>query len=178
MRKQAALAVLVLSLAGGRARADVVDKAANGFTIKVVLDVAAPPDVVYTSLVRHVGEWWDPAHTYSGAARNLSIVVQPGGCFCEALPGGGGVQHATVVNLVPGKMLRMTGALGPLQQSGASGAMTWQIEAAPKGSVLTFTYVVGGYIAGGVDTMATPVDQVMTRQVQLLKAYSEKVARN
>jgi uncharacterized protein YndB with AHSA1/START domain len=157
-------------------RGEVVDKAANGFTIKVVLPVAAPPATVYTSLVRNIGEWWDKEHTYSGDARNLSIVAEPGGCFCERLPAGG-VQHGTVVNVLPGQMLRIAGSLGPLQEAGTSGAMTWQIEKTATGSTLTFTYAVGGYHPGGLDKLAPIVDTVVTHQVQLLKAYSEKAAR-
>jgi uncharacterized protein YndB with AHSA1/START domain len=158
------------------ARGEVVDKAANGFTVKVVLQVAAPPGTVYTSLVRHVGEWWDGEHTYSGDAKNLSIIPEPGGCFCETLPAGG-VQHGTVVNVAPGKLLRIVGSLGPLQESGTSGAMTWQIEPSGTGSKLTFTYAVGGYVAGGLEKLAPIVDGVLNHQVQLLKIYSEKVAR-
>ena len=47
-------AALLLALIGlaSPARGEVVDKAANGFTIKVVLEVAAPPETVYTALVR------------------------------------------------------------------------------------------------------------------------------
>src|SRR5688572_28908411 len=109
-----ALAGVVLLLAAP-SRGEVVDKAANGFTIKVVVAVAAPPQTVYTALVRHVGEWWEKEHTYSGDARNLSIVPEPGGRFCEMLPTGG-VQHGTVVNVAPGQLLRIAGSLGPLQE--------------------------------------------------------------
>jgi uncharacterized protein YndB with AHSA1/START domain len=172
------LAVLLLvTLAGAvPARGEVVDKAANGFTVKIVLQVAAPPETVYTALVGHVGEWWDSEHTYSGSAKNMSIVAEPGGCFCERLPAGG-VLHGTVVYAAPGKMLRMVGALGPLQQAGVSGAMTWQMEKSGTGSKLTFTYSVGGYFAGGLDQLAPVVDAVMARQAQLLKEFSEKTAR-
>jgi len=171
------VAVLLLALTGLviPARAEVIDKAANGFTIKVVLQVDAPAETVYTSLVRHVGEWWDPDHTYSGDAKNLSIIAEPGGCFCEVLPAGG-VQHGTVVNVAPGKLLRMIGSLGPLQEAGISGAMTWQMEKRGTGSTLTFTYAAGGYYPGGLDRLATVVDSVLTHQAQLLKNYSEKVA--
>ncbi len=169
--------LLLLVLAGAApARADVTDKASNGFTVKVVLDVAAPPETVYTSLVRDVGEWWDKDHTYSGDAKNLSIAAAPGGCFCETLPGGG-VQHGTVVYVAPGRMLRIAGSLGPLQEAGVSGAMTWLMEKGGSGSKLTFTYSAGGYYPGGLDQLASIVDGVLTHQAQLLKAYSEKVAR-
>jgi len=166
------LAALVMATP---ARGEVSDKASNGFTVKVVLQVAAPPETVYTSLVRHVGEWWDSEHTYSGDAKNLSIVAQPGGCFCEVWPAGG-VQHGTVVNVAPGRLLRINGSLGPLQEAGVSGAMTWQIAKSGTGSTLTFTYSAGGYFPGGLDTIAPAVDMVLTRQAQLLKAHAEKAA--
>lgn len=170
-------AVLLLTLAGlaAPARAEVVDKAANGFTVKVVLQVAAPPETVYTSLVRFVGEWWDPEHTYSGDAKNLSIVAEPGGCFCEILPAGG-VQHGTVVNVAPGKLLRVAGSFGPLQEAGVSGAMTWQMEKSGTGAKLTFTYAAGGYYPGGLERLAPVVDTVLAHQAQLLKAHAEKAA--
>jgi hypothetical protein len=36
------------------------------------------------------------------------------------------------------------------------------------------TYVVGGYAPGGLDRLAAPVDDVLSQQVQLLKAHVEK----
>jgi uncharacterized protein YndB with AHSA1/START domain len=158
------------------ARGEVVDKATNGFTVRVVLQVAAPPETIYTSLTRHIGEWWDAEHTYSGNPKNMSILAQPGGCFCETLPTGG-VMHGTVVYVDQGKMLRIVGALGPLQQAGVSGAMTWQMEKSGTGSKLTFTYSVGGYFPGGLDQLASVVDMVTARQAELLKEFSEKAAR-
>jgi uncharacterized protein YndB with AHSA1/START domain len=171
----AALVAMVVGLAVPM-RGEVVDKAANGFTIKVVVRVAAPPATVYTALVRDIGEWWDKEHTYSGDAKKLSIVPEPGGCFCEMLPAGG-VQHGTVVNVAPGQMLRIVGSLGPLQETGTSGTMTWQVEKSSTGSTLTLTYAAGGYFPGGLDKLAPAVDTVLSHQVQLLKAYAEKVAR-
>ena len=152
--------------------ADVVNQTAGGFTVKTTVPVAAPPERVFRALV-DVGSWWSKDHTYSGDARNLSIAAQPGGCFCEKLPSGGGVEHGRIVNLVPASLLRIDTALGPLQELGVSGSMTWQIAATGQGSTLTMTYVVGGYAAGGLDKLASPVDQVLSQQVQLLKAYVE-----
>jgi hypothetical protein len=81
--------------------------------VKITLSIHAAPADVYRSLI-HVGDWWNSQHTYSGSSRNLSIEEKPMGCFCEKLPTGGGVRHMEVVHVVPGKMLGMTGALGPL----------------------------------------------------------------
>jgi uncharacterized protein YndB with AHSA1/START domain len=129
---------------------------------------------VFRALV-DVGSWWSKDHTYTGDAGNLSIAAQPGGCFCEKLPNGGGVEHGRVVNVAPGALLRLDGALGPLQELGVSGSMTWQIAASGQGSTLTMTYVVGGYAPGGLDKLAAVVDQVLSQQVGLLKAHAEKM---
>jgi hypothetical protein len=87
-----------------------------------------------------VGRWWDREHTYSGDAKNLSIDPRPGGCFCEALPPhGGGVQHAMVVLAIPGKTLRMVGGLGPLQESGLAGALTFEFADRGAGTYVTMS---------------------------------------
>jgi uncharacterized protein YndB with AHSA1/START domain len=171
------LAVVVLMAFAARASADVVDQSASGFTIRATVPVAATPDRVFRALV-DVGSWWGREHTYSGDAKNMSIAPQPGGCFCEKLPDGGGVEHGRVVNVVPGRLLRLDTALGPLQEMGVAGSMTFQIAASGQGaaqSTLTMTYVVGGYTPGGLDKLAPLVDQVLSQQVQFLKAHVEKV---
>jgi len=163
---------LLLLLTAGPIAAEVVDRSPNGFTIKATVAVAAMPDAAFRALV-DVGSWWDKDHTYSGDARSLSIVPQPGGCFCEKLPNGGGVEHGRVVSVVPGSLLRLQSALGPLQELGVSGSMTWQITKAATGSTITMTFAVGGY-APALEKLAPLVDQVMMRQVSLLKAYLDK----
>ena len=85
------VAVVLLALP---ARADVVDAAPNGFSIRVTTDVNAVPAVVFRA-IGQVASWWDSDHTWSGSAANLSIDLRAGGCFCETLPGGA-VQHMTV----------------------------------------------------------------------------------
>ena len=177
MRSRCSAVLFVLALAGlaapGRAAADVIDQSAGGFTVKTTVQVAAPADRVFRALV-DVGSWWGKDHTYSGDARNMSIAAQPGGCFCEKLPNGGGVEHGRVVNVRPGALLRLDTALGPLQELGVSGSMTWQIAASGPGSTVTMTYVVGGHAPGGLDKLAAVVDQVLSQQVGLLKTHVEK----
>jgi uncharacterized protein YndB with AHSA1/START domain len=169
------LALACLALGWSTAGADVRVRGPSGFTLRTTVTVAASPERLYQHLL-DPGAWWDREHTYSGDAKNLTLVAQPGGCFCEKLPGGGAVEHGRVVHVSTGKMIRLSGALGPLQELAVTGTMTWQIEPAGQGksSALTMTYAVGGYVPGGLDTLAEPVDGVLTRQVQLLKAYAEK----
>jgi uncharacterized protein YndB with AHSA1/START domain len=164
--------IALMLLAAGPVAADVVDRSPNGFTIKGSVPVAVTPDAAFRAIV-DVAAWWDKDHTYSGDARNLSVVPQPGGCFCEKLPNGGGVEHARVVHVAPGSLLRLDGALGPLQELGVSGSLSWEITKAAGGSTIAMTYAVGGY-APTLEQLAPLVDQVMMRQLSLLKAHLDK----
>ncbi len=164
---------LVLVLAAGPASAAIVDAQPNGFKVERTAAIAASPDKVYAALIQP-GQWWTSEHTYSGDAHNLTLDPKAGGCWCEALPDGGSAQHMRVVYVDPGKALRVTGGLGPLQALGVAGALTWTIKPASGGGVeLTQTYVVGGYAPGGLAALAAPVDGVLGLQLARLKAYVE-----
>ncbi len=164
--------LFVLLMAPAAVAADVVNVSAAGFTSRFIVTVPGTPEAAYATVV-NVKEWWDKDHTYSGDSRNLSIAAVPGGCFCEALPGGG-VQHGTVGLAWPGRMLRIMGALGPLQEMGVAGAMTWQFEKAPDGTKITFTYVVGGYPTMPFDKLAPLVDGVLAGQMKAIEAYARR----
>jgi uncharacterized protein YndB with AHSA1/START domain len=155
------------------AHADVVDSAANGFTVKFTVVVQSTPADVYKHLVHNVGDWWSSAHTYSGDAHNLSIDDKAGGCFCEKLADGGGVQHMVVVNAQPGKKLVLRGSLGPFQTTGTEGSMSIALSTDADGTKLEVTFAVGGYMAGGMDKLAAPVNGVLTEQFTRLKNYVE-----
>src|SRR4051794_23077400 len=91
-------ALILAALISAPARADVVDATDAGFAIKVAVDVDAAPAAVFRALTTQVGRWWSADHTFSGSSSNLTIDPQPGGCFCEKLPGGG-VQHMVVTHV-------------------------------------------------------------------------------
>jgi hypothetical protein len=173
MLRKIAVAVWLYALAQSLAVAEVADSAANGFTIKIAMNIRASPADVYARLVHSVGQWWSSEHTFSGDARNLSIDERAMGCFCEKLPGGGSVRHMEVVFFAPGKMLRMSGGLGPLQGIGATGSMSIGLSAADGGTKLEVTYAVVGYQPQGMNAWATPVDGVLTEQFTRLKSYIE-----
>jgi hypothetical protein len=124
-------------------------------------------------LIRNVGDWWNPEHTYSHDAHNLSIDEKPMGCFCEKLPNQGGIRHMEILYIDPGKVLVMTGALGPLQPLAATGSMTIRFSPAPAGTKLDVNYAVAGYLAGGMASWAAPVDAMLSEQFTRLKAYIE-----
>jgi hypothetical protein len=166
-------AALLLALLPAGAYPEVADSSAAGFTVKIATRIEASPAAVYRGFMR-VGEWWDSEHTWSGDARNLSMEEKVTGCFCERLPGGGGVRHLEIVNLVPGKSVVLTGGLGPLQSLAATGTMSVEFAADGPATKLTLTYAVSGYLPAGLNTWAAGVDSVLSAQVARLKKHAEK----
>lgn len=170
---RAAVAVSVLSATAHQAAADVLDSTASGFTVQTTVQVAAPAAAVYDALTGSVDKWWDEAHTWSGRAANLTIDAKPGGCFCEKLPGGG-VQHMTVIFADRGKMLRMTGGLGPLQSMAVAGVLTFSLKELGGRTTLECTYTVLAYTKQDLTALAPLVDRVTAGQVARLKAFIER----
>ncbi|MEQ1757138.1 MAG: SRPBCC domain-containing protein [Vicinamibacterales bacterium] len=144
----------------------------TGFKTRVQKDIRATPEKVYAAFLQ-IGQWWSPGHTYSGDASNLSLEARPGGCFCERLPNGGGVEHLRVVYLAPGEAIRLSGALGPLQALGVNGSLTVEFKAASTRTVVEMTYAVGGFSEGGFNQLAPAVTGVLTEQMNRLQSFIE-----
>ena len=70
-------------------------------------------------------------------------------------------------------LLRMSGALGPLQGSGLAGSLTLQFKPAGEGTQLLLQYAVGGFFEGGFTKLAPAVDAMLAGQLQRLKRYVE-----
>jgi len=174
MFRPTALVILCVSAAAAaRSHAAVLDVSSSGFVTRSEVLINAAPAVVYATLLHDVGKWWNPEHTYSGKSANLSIEARVGGCFCERLEHGGAVEHAHIINLQPGTLVRMTGAFGPLQSSGVAGTLSWTLAAADGGTRVQMSYSVGGYMQGGFASIAPPVDAVLSGQLDRLKAFAE-----
>lgn len=164
-------AAAALSLAGA-AQAEVVDTNANGFRLKSVLRIKAPPERVFDA-IGELGRWWDPEHSYSGDAKNITFPLKAGGCWCETIPGGGSVQHGTVVLAWREKgLIRAHAALGPLQDEGVAAALYFQMKPKDGGTELIVTYNVGG-ARDYIQKAAPGVDGVLTGGWARLKRYVE-----
>jgi uncharacterized protein YndB with AHSA1/START domain len=136
--------------------------------------VAAPPLRVYQLFVNEIDQWWNPEHTYSGDSGNLWLQPNPGGCFCETLANGGGIEHAEVVYVVPGELVRMRSSLGPLQEYAVYGSWTWTFAPVGQGETrVTMQYNVAGSFPGGLDKAADIVNTVLADQVGRLKKHTE-----
>lgn len=165
-------ALLLLSVAAV-SFAEVMDKSASGFLVRNTVTVTAKPASVYAA-ISEPSKWWEAAHTWSGDAKNLSLVARVGGCFCERLSSGGEVQHMSVIYADPGKLLRLSGALGPMQESGVVGTLTFDLKPSGEGTQITMTYSAGGYFQGGMQALAAPVDQVLVAQLAgLVKLFGK-----
>lgn len=171
-----ALVPLLLALAPAPASAELAPGITSGFEVRLVRELHTTPATAYRVAVHDVGRWWNPAHTYSGVAANLSLQDRPGGCFCERLAGGG-VQHLQVVYVERGKQLRLLGGLGPLQELAAQGAMTWRFERAGDGTRMTWTYRVAGLEPAAAASLARVVESVVTEQADRLTRRLEGTAR-
>ena len=162
---------LAIPWAGGNARAAVRDTHENTFTIESSARTAAPPAAVYAAFGK-VSAWWDPEHTWSGSAKNLSLQLQAGGCFCEKLGGGGSVQHGRVLFAQPGVTLRLDAPLGPLQDMAVVGVLTFKFAPQDGGTLISMTYRVSGTFRMESEKLAPIVDQVLQTQLDRLVAYT------
>lgn len=164
----------------GGASAKVAEVSDRGFIVRHAAEVPGGVDEVWALLLKPA-QWWDSEHTWSGDAANLSIEPRAGGCFCEVLPNvtspraspRGGVEHLRVVYIERPRVLRMTGALGPLQAEAVNGTLTVQIKPVASASDKTqilLEYVVGGYARTPFPQLAPGVDGMLGEQLRRLAA--------
>jgi uncharacterized protein YndB with AHSA1/START domain len=132
----------------------------DGFVSRSEALIPQAPTSVWAALINWSG-WWDPAHSYSG---------KPGGVVLEPRAGGrlhedsarGSVEHARVVNALPPTLLRLHGGFGPLQSLPVNAVLDFTLKAEGTGTRLTMTYRVAGAPVSKLDTLAAPVDAVMS----------------
>lgn len=154
-------------------QAEVKDATASGFTIENTRVAAADPQTAWNALVDDVDQWWPKDHSWWGAASKLSIDARAGGCFCERA-GAQQAQHMQVTFVDPGKLLRMTGGLGPLQGMGLHGALEFRLAPEGEGTRVTLWYRAGGYTPDDLSKFAPVVDQVQGIQLGGLADYLAK----
>lgn len=175
------------TLIAAPANAEIKSQSETGFVVGYTAEVLAKPEDVWKRLLVPK-EWWNPAHSWSGKTDGFYIDAQAGGCFCELLQDKatdgsvkprGSVEHMRVLFADPGKVLRMTGALGPLQSEAMQGTLTVAMEPLKDGAGtrISLSYVVGGYMRYKVADISPAVDAMLTDQFQrLIKPMGKVVA--
>jgi hypothetical protein len=173
--------ILTAALFATPLHAEVADKSDAGFVVRGDAAIAKAPLEVWATLIAPA-KWWSKAHTWSGDATSLYIDAQASGCFCELLPINkdapagtrrGSVEHMHILFSDPGRLLRMSGALGPLQGEAAHGTLSVTLSPDGEATKLRWEYVVGGYMRMPVDQIAPAVDGVLTEQFSRLAALLE-----
>ena len=155
------------------ATAEVVSADAHGFEVTHSVNLVIPIGQAYAAFGR-LGSWWGDEHTYSGKAANMRLALQPGGCFCEAIPTGGGVEHMRVAVVQPNERIVMTGGLGPVLYEAASGVMDVKFERIAGGSRVTMNYRAAGFAKGDANKLAPIVDKVLADQMRRFRAHAAK----
>ena len=163
-------------LVAAPASAEVVSSSPNGFEVQEVVNLVVPQPSAYAAFGQ-VGQWWNKAHTYSGDSARLSLQLRPGGCFCEPLDDGGGIEHMRVTYLKPGEQIVLTGSLGPLLYQATAGVMDVKFERIAGGTKVTMNYRAAGFAKGDGDKLAPQVDQVLAEQMKRYRAYAAKAPK-
>jgi uncharacterized protein YndB with AHSA1/START domain len=166
-----ALVAASLGLLLPQARAEVVFADAGGMFARHSLSIEASPERLYRAIGK-IGNWWSPAHTWSGDARNLSLDLRAGGCYCERWRGGS-AQHGQVTLVKRNELVRIAAQLGPMLEMAVSGVLSFEIKAEGSGSALTVGYRISGDTRHGFDQFGGAVDQVIGEQAARLKRYVE-----
>jgi hypothetical protein len=173
MKIASILAGLALAGAATGASAEVVSTRDGGFTIRstVVLEEATRAEA-FEALGRW-GEWWSPAHTYSGDNAHLSLTLEAGGCLCEVWDGAQ-IEHGRVLLVWPEQgLLRMNAPFGPLQSLPVTAILTHTIRERDEGGVeVVQTLVVGGGDES-VAALAPAVDGVMSEGLARYERFAE-----
>ena len=161
----------LLAFSATPAPAEVVSSSANGFHIRETVQMVVPTDRAYAAFAR-LPLWWNKDHTYSGDPANLNLALTAGGCFCERLKDGGGVEHMRISFIDPGKRIVMTGSLGPLLYEATSAVMGIQFERVAGGARVTMDYKAAGFAEGGADKLAPIVDRVLADQMARYRKFA------
>lgn len=166
-------AILILLATGFAtpASAEVLNSTDHGFEIQHSANLVVPQAAAFTAF-GEVGQWWNKEHTYSGDAARMTLQVRPGGCFCEMLEGGGGIEHMRLTYVQPGERMVLTGSLGPLLYEATTGVMDIKVERIAGGSRVTMNYRAAGFAKGGAAAIAPLVDQVLGDQMKRFRAYA------
>lgn len=168
-------AAALLAFAAAPAVAEVKSATPGGFEVGGSVVIAAPPARVW-ALLTAPDDWWSRDHRWFKGS-TLSLDLAPGGCWCEQAADGRVSRHLETALVEPGSKLVLRGGLGPLQGQGATGGLTFDIKTqngvGGEGSILTWSYIVGGYAPGGLEAWAGPVDGVLSAQLASLKTRAE-----
>lgn len=152
-----------LALIASPAVAEVASVDDRGFVIERHVTVTTTPAATWARLIRPA-RWWSNTHSWSGRAANMTIEPRIGGCFCERWKGGE-AEHGRVIQAVPGRLLRLSAPLGPLQSMGVSAVLSFELVPVGNATEVRLRYIVGGNFGMDPRALAPAVDNVLREQL-------------
>lgn len=175
MTRTAALGVSLLLATASPAAAEIVSRGEDAFTLRFAVGLEASREEVIAA-AGEIPAWWDPAHSYTGDAANLSLTLEPGGCWCERLADGTVFRHGEVVSMTSDRVV-FDAPLGPLNGKATRANLTFSAGPENRGVLAAMEFVVEG---PGVGAFADAVHGVMrqgwNRYVRFIE-YGEPVAQ-
>jgi hypothetical protein len=166
------LGLCLISADSDSALAQVQSVGPNGFEIRVAKSTSKSALDCDRAFIEEFGKWWSSDHTWSGKAENLAI-DQKQGVLIERLPAGGFCRHLTLEHYQPGKLILLTGGLGPLKEMGLNGTMSVRFAEKEGQTSIEVKYLVHGYSPNGFKELSAAVHQVLEMQIGRWIAYSE-----
>jgi uncharacterized protein YndB with AHSA1/START domain len=156
----------------GTAQAQVAAVGENGFQIRAAREIEKPAGEVFATFEKEIGQWWSSSHSWSGDASNVRFDLKQG-ALIEKLPDGGFCRHLEIVYYEPGRAMRLSGGLGPLQGLGLHGVMSLTVSEAGEKSRVELSYNVSGFLPGGFEQLAPAVDGVLNEQLDRFTRYCQ-----
>lgn len=166
MLKSLLVAAALTAALAAPAQAQIVARSSDGFALQYAEGVQVATMDLPGSLAA-IARWWSDDHTYSGEAANLSLVVEPGGCWCEALPDGEIFRHARVISVKDDEVV-LDAPLGPLNGQATKATLTVVLTMTERGPLPLWTFEVEG---PGTGAFAEGVDAVMSEAYASWVAY-------
>ena len=161
---------LLLATIASSAQTAVIKSAPDGFVSDSSAVIGVKPARMWRALTNW-SNWWDKAHSYSVKAEAIHLDPRGSGLLLERWDKNS-VQHAVVLSAVAPSSLRMSGGFGPLQALPVNAILDFSLRGEGSGTQLTMTYRVAGTAANNLDTLAVPVDNVMSEGFSRLLNYA------
>jgi uncharacterized protein YndB with AHSA1/START domain len=108
-------------------------------TVAIEFPIAAPPERLWSALVKDTAKWWPVEHRICGPGSRMTFEPRPGGRLFEEGADGAGLLWYTVLAITPGESVTLVGHIAPPWGGPATSLLRLAVEARGDGSMLSVT---------------------------------------